>query len=252
MKKFLLAVAAFGMLVTSCAKDETTQGDNSSVVSFKVSAPKLQTRADIKNVYGTGFTAEDLEYAIYEADAEGNLKDGTPEIYKEVAGAFADNALETSFSERLVNGKHYVILFWADAANDPYTVDWTKQTIALTNPAALQAQNENFDAFYKKIFFTVKNGQLEQTAVLNRPFAQLNVGVSDTKDAAIAGLKVAQTEIVVTTYTALNIFNGTVQGQPQELTYKMANIPSVMNENGEAEGVTVGIENTTYDMISSQ
>lgn len=250
MKKFLLAVAAFGMLLTSCAKDETTQGDNSSVVSFKVSAPKLQTRADIKNVYGTGFTAEDLEYAIYEADAEGNLKDGTPEIKKEVAGAFADNALETSFSERLVNGKHYVILFWADAANDPYTVDWTKQTIALTNPAALQAQNENFDAFYKKIFFTVKNGQLEQTAVLNRPFAQLNVGVSDTKDAAIAGLKVAQTEIVVTTYTALNIFNGTVQGQPQELTYKMANIPSVMNENGEAEGVTVGIENTTYDIIS--
>lgn len=250
MKKFLLAVAAFGMLMTSCAKDETTPGDNSSVVSFKVSAPKLQTRADIKNVYGTGFTAEDLEYAIYEADAEGNLKDGTPEIYKEVAGAFADNSLETSFSERLVNGKHYVILFWADAANDPYTVDWTKQTIALTNPAALQAQNENFDAFYKKIFFTVKNGQLEQTAVLNRPFAQLNVGVSDTKDAAIAGLKVAQTEIVVTTYTALNIFNGTVQGQPQELTYKMANIPSVMNENGEAEGVTVGIENTTYDIIS--
>ena len=69
MKKFLLAVAAFGMLMTSCAKDETTPGDNSSVVSFKVSAPKLQTRADIKNVYGTGFTAEDLEYAIYEADA---------------------------------------------------------------------------------------------------------------------------------------------------------------------------------------
>ncbi|MBE6206950.1 MAG: hypothetical protein E7133_07810 [Rikenellaceae bacterium] len=249
MKKFLLAVAAFGMLVTSCAKDETTQGDNSSVVSFKVSAPKLQTRADIKDVYGTGFTAEDLEYAIYEADAEGNLKDNTPEIKKEVAGAFADNALETTFSERLVNGKHYVILFWADATDDPYTVDWDTQTISLTNPAALNAQNESHDAFYKKIFFTVKSGQLEQTAVLSRPFAQLNVGVSDTAAAATAGLKVAQTELVVTTYTALNLFDGTVEGQPQQLTYKMANIPSVDNA-GVQEGVTVAIENTTYDIIS--
>ena len=237
------------MLVTSCAKDETTQGDNSSVVSFKVSAPKLQTRADIKDVYGTGFTAEDLEYAIYEADAEGNLKDNTPEIKKEVAGAFADNALETTFSERLVNGKHYVILFWADATDDPYTVDWDTQTISLTNPAALNAQNESHDAFYKKIFFTVKSGQLEQTAVLSRPFAQLNVGVSDTAAAATAGLKVAQTELVVTTYTALNLFDGTVEGQPQQLTYKMANIPSVDNA-GVQEGVTVAIENTTYDIIS--
>lgn len=249
MKKFLLAVAAFGMLVTSCAKDETTQGDNSSVVSFKVSAPKLQTRADIKDVYGTGFTAEDLEYAIYEANADGSLKDNTPEIKKEVAGAFADNALETTFSERLVNGKHYVILFWADATDDPYTVDWDTQTISLANPAALNAQNESLDAFYKKIFFTVKSGQLEQTAVLSRPFAQLNVGVSDTAAAATAGLKVAQTELVVTTYTALNLFDGTVEGQPQQLTYKMANIPSVDNA-GVQEGVTVAIENTTYDIIS--
>ena len=249
MKKFLLAVAAFGMLMTSCAKDETTPGDNSSVVSFKVSAPKLQTRADIKNVYGTGFTAEDLEYAIYEADAEGNLKDGTPEIYKEVAGAFADNSLETSFSERLVNGKHYVVLFWADAANDPYTVNWNNQSIALTDPATLKAQDENFDAFYKKIFFTVKADQLEQTAVLIRPFAQLNVGTSDTVDAAIAGMNVAQSEIVVTTYTALNLFDGTVVGQPQELTYKMANIPSAEN-NGTTEGVTATLNGENYDIIS--
>ena len=190
-----------------------------------------------------------MEYAIYEADAEGNLKDNTPEIKKEVAGAFADNALETTFSERLVNGKHYVILFWADATDDPYTVDWDTQTISLTNPAALNAQNESHDAFYKKIFFTVKSGQLEQTAVLSRPFAQLNVGVSDTAAAATAGLKVAQTELVVTTYTALNLFDGTVEGQPQQLTYKMANIPSVDNA-GVQEGVTVAIENTTYDIIS--
>ena len=249
MRKLLLAVAAFGMLATSCAKDETKQSDNSTVVKFVVSTPSLKTRADIANVHGTGFAAHDLEYAIYEADANGNLKDSTPEIYAEKAAAFDGNVLETTFTERLVNGKHYVVLFWADAANDPYTVDWQTQTIALTDPTSLKAQDENFDAFYKKIFFTVKSNQLEQTAELKRPFAQLNIGTSDSADAAIAGMNVAQSEIVVTTYTALNLFDGIVVGQPQELTYKMANIPSAEN-NGTTEGVTATLNGENYDIIS--
>lgn len=241
MKKFLLAVAAFGMLMTSCTNDETTQGDNSSSVKFTVSTPEMKTRADIIDVYGTGFAAEDLEYAIYECDAEGNIKNNTPNISKEIEGAFAGNALETTFTERLVNGKHYVILFWADATNDPYTVDWEAQTVSITDPTALMAQDENLDAFFSKVQFTVKNNMLEQTVELKRPFAQLNVGVSDTAAAATAGLKVAQTQAKVKAYTSLNLFDGSVSGQ-QELTYQFANIP---------ENVTfTDPEGTAYDIIS--
>ncbi len=225
MKKFLLAVAAFGMLMTSCSNDDTVQGDNSASVKFVVSTPELKTRADIADVYGTGFTANDLEYAIYECDAEGNLKSTTPNISKEIAGAFAGNVLETTFSERLVNGKHYVILFWADAETDPYKVDWTTQSISIEDPTALKAQDENLDAFFAKVQFTVKNGMLEQTVELKRPFAQLNVGVSDTAAAATAGLEVEKTQVKVKAYTALNLFDGTVSGQ-QELTYALADVPT--------------------------
>lgn len=224
MKKFLLAVAALGMLVTSCTNDETTQGDNSSSVKFVVSTPELKTRADIIDVYGTGFTANDLEYAIYECDEQGNLKSTTPNISKEVAGAFAGNVLETTFTERLVNGKHYVILFWADAEADPYKVDWNTQSISIEDPTALKAQDENLDAFFAKVQFTVKNNMLEQTVELKRPFAQLNVGVSDTAAAATAGLEIAQTQAKVKAYTSLNLFDGSVSGQ-QELTYTLADAP---------------------------
>ncbi|MBO5216689.1 MAG: hypothetical protein J6B41_02940 [Alistipes sp.] len=225
MKKFLLAVAALGMLMTSCSNDDTVQGDNSASVKFVVSTPELKTRADIADVYGTGFTANDLEYAIFECDAEGNLKSTTPNISKEIAGAFAGNVLETTFSERLVNGKHYVILFWADAETDPYKVDWTTQSISIEDPTALKAQDENLDAFFAKVQFTVKNGMLEQTVELKRPFAQLNVGVSDTAAAATAGLEVEKTQVKVKAYTTLNLFDGTVSGQ-QELTYALADVPT--------------------------
>lgn len=250
MKKFLLAVAAFGMLMTSCSNDDTVQGDNSSAVKFVVSTPEMKTRADIGDVYGTGFAAEDLEYAIYECDAEGNLKDNVPNISKEVAGAFAGNALETSFTERLVNGKHYVILFWADATEDPYKVDWANQSISIENPAALKAQNENLDAFFAKVQFTVTNNMLEQTVELKRPFAQLNVGVSDTAAAATAGLEVEKTQVKVKAYTALNLFDGTVSGQ-QELTYAMENIPADVTFT-DPDGVVYDIISMNYLLVNEK
>lgn len=227
--------------MTSCSNDDTVQGDNSSSVKFVVSTPELKTRADIADVYGTGFTTEDLEYAIYECDAEGNLKSNVPNISKEVAGAFAGNALQTSFTERLVNGKHYVILFWADAAEDPYKVDWTAQSISIEDTAALKAQDEKLDAFFAKTQFTVKNGMLEQTVELKRPFAQLNVGVSDTAAAAIAGLEVEKTQVKVEAYTSLNLFDGSVSGK-QELTYALENVPT--------EVTFTDPDGNAYDIIS--
>ena len=47
MKKFLfLAVAAIGLLATSCSKDETTNAlpEGDAKVTFTVVAPELQTR----------------------------------------------------------------------------------------------------------------------------------------------------------------------------------------------------------------
>ncbi|MBO7195614.1 MAG: hypothetical protein J6V27_06255, partial [Alistipes sp.] len=78
MRKLFVAVAALGMLLTSCAKDESAAGGNAAVVSFNVAQPTIASRVlgiqDATEVFGNGFAAEDLEYAIYEAevDAQGD------------------------------------------------------------------------------------------------------------------------------------------------------------------------------------
>ena len=79
MKKFLLiAVAAFGMLMTACSKDEVAQpvGGEESVVTFTVEAPVMQTRAE----HGDGKTATELNWAVYDKDGiylfGGKDKDG--------------------------------------------------------------------------------------------------------------------------------------------------------------------------------
>ena len=70
MKKFLLiAVAALGMLMTACSKDEVAQpvGGEESVVTFTVEAPVMQTRA---TEHGDGKTATELNWAVYDKDGK--------------------------------------------------------------------------------------------------------------------------------------------------------------------------------------
>ena len=75
MKKFLLiAVAAFGMLMTACSKDEVAQPvAEKSTVTFTVAAPELATSAE----HGDGTLAKDLTYAVYNRADGAKLFDGT-------------------------------------------------------------------------------------------------------------------------------------------------------------------------------
>ena len=109
MKKLLVCVAALGMLFTSCMRDETRL-DEGSIVTFKISAPAVSTRAAIEDTYGTGVAADDLHWAIFEADETGAAVGDA--IFSNVEeGFFADDALENTFNVRLVKGKKYVGMF---------------------------------------------------------------------------------------------------------------------------------------------
>ena len=68
MRKFFLAVAALVMLATSCTKDETAPMGNESLVSFSVSSPELQTRADKED--GKGLNTNRLKYAFYDENGQ--------------------------------------------------------------------------------------------------------------------------------------------------------------------------------------
>ena len=240
MKKLLVCVAALGMLFTSCMRDETRL-DEGSVVSFKISAPAVSTRAAIEDTYGTGVEADDLHWAIFEQDENGNPTGDPifdPAVEKDF---FAGDKMENTFNVRLVKGKKYVGVFWAQDNEAPYTVNWAEQTVTMNETAS---NNEKLDAFFNIHKFAITAGQEtgEQQVELRRPFAQLNVAVpvADLEAAKAAGFELAQTGITLNVAKSFSLVTGAV-GTTEDVTYTLANIPT---------DVTATLEGTEYQLIS--
>lgn len=246
MRKLFVAVVALGMLLTSCAKDaDVVTGGNESLVSFKVSQPKLGTRTatgshDATQTYGTGVAAEDLQYAIFEVKGNENQY----RFDRDKAGFFEGEALEGTLTERLVNGKTYIAVFWADAAMDKYyTIDWENGTISFVDATKLNAQDENLDAFWGMTAPFKVEGPSTVTAELRRPFAQLNISTCDTSEAAEAGLTVETSYIEVSkVYTAFNFWNGEVDANSE--------VAVTFAETGIPKTCIYTIDGTAYDVLS--
>ena len=99
MKKLFFAMLAMAAFV-SCSKENTSLGVEDQVeVTFNVAPNQLQTRAD-GYVYGDGFHAHDLEWAIF---LDGNYS--KPIFKGEIKGAFAGENQTTQFSQSLAIGK---------------------------------------------------------------------------------------------------------------------------------------------------
>lgn len=212
MKRLCFAVAALAMLVTSCAKDDTTivVPEGETLVSFKVNTPEINTR------YGEGTTANQLFYAVYQ--------NGT--LLENISALTADKAVAINISAEvqiaLVKGIVYDILFWAQAEDAPYTFDGAKVTIDYAN---LAANEEAYDAFFRN--YRIETGTTTSHYVeLYRPFAQLNIATGDTEAAINAGFDVAKTAITIETCTVLDLATGEAS-EPQEITFAM---------NSKAEG----------------
>lgn len=227
MKKLLVCVAALGMLFTSCMRDETRL-DEGSVVSFNISAPAVSTRADnINDKYGIGVAAEELHYAIFEVGDDGepnydkvlNIAPASP-----ITDFFAGETKEKELQVRLVKGKSYVAMFWAQAPGAPYTIDWPNVTMGEVN-----SNDENLDAFFNICKFTIDPAQdlPMQEVELRRPFAQVNValGSNDLEAAKTAGFEITKAGITVTDVpNTLNVYDGTTTGEV-DVTYTATTIP---------------------------
>ena len=202
MKKFLLiAVAAFGMLMTACSKDEVAQPvAEKSTVTFTVAAPELATRA-----HGDGLTATDLEYAVYNRADNALLFKGTATM----------SALKATVEIPFVNGMEYDVLFWAEAPASPYTVNWDAKTVAYTDATALDSNSEDYDAFYAYVNDIPEiTGPVTKTVELKRPFAQLNIKTNDAAKAEQSGVVVEEVKVVVKKgYSSFDLVDGTGEDQ---------------------------------------
>ena len=243
MKKLFLAVAALGMLATSCTKDQTAPVVvEESLVSFEVSAPVISSRAvDAYDVYGTGEAVENLHYAVYLTEGTDAAPEYTLVFTDCLEDAFAGDALvNTSLELQLVNDQTYTAIFWADDENAPYTFDAQTMTVTL-DPSALAAQDENLDAFFGHHKFLVAGPKVERVT-LERPFSQLNIATADIEAAKAAGVVVdadTKTAVKVTgLYTKLNLLTEEID-ETSEVEVTFAAAPKA-----------VGQIDTTYEMLS--
>lgn len=223
-KKLLLHAAVLATMLTSisCSQEEVAGGQagDESVVTFTAQLPgSPQSKA-----IGDGMTATTLSYAVY---AQGTT---TPLITSEDEVTFTNG--QATISLRLASGRSYDLLFWADAydaedSNAPYTVDFKTQTLTIDYDAAKTLSNdERRDAFFGTTTIEVK-GAVNGNVTLKRPFAQLNIGTDDMKDAANTGLNTDSLRTSVTVknvYKNLNLMNGGV-GEYVTVTFEENDIP---------------------------
>lgn len=199
-------------MATSCQNDEldAVQSGTESVVSFTLEQPGIATRA-----YSDGLTAKTLTYAVYEA--------GTQTVVTKSENEVTFTNKTATVNLRLVTGKSYDILFWADAENAPYTFNAENQTITVADN--LTSQDESRDAFFAAEKSLLVDGAINKTITLYRPFAQLNIGTTDAEEDAVKNYAPTQSSVTVkNVYKTLNLYDGKVSNDTG-LTYAMANIP---------------------------
>ena len=227
MKRLIMLMTVAGLLtVTGCTRNdsELVESGSEGMVTLKACLPQqFQTRS-----IGDGQTATKLTYAVYEAGST------TPLLTSGSEGAPAVEFvnLQAQLSLRLVTGKSYDFLFWADAygqddGQNPYTVDFDAQTVTVDYASAL-SNDESRDAFFGSIKGLVVTNSVSQSVTLARPFAQVNVGADDLSDAGAAGLETASlaTEMSVTNVpTTLNLSDGTTSGST-DVTFASNAVPT--------------------------
>lgn len=181
MKKLnYLLLGLAGLAMASCSQEDLVgpaQGDGNFNVTVQLPAD-LATRAVDMN---TGYTAENLNYAVY--DADGNfITQGSTTF---------GNSLQTVVSFNLATGKSYQISFFAQAegSEDVYVFDGKKGTMVVHYDEMTSEgteQNDIYDCFINLL----ETGQIGSSTVnasitLYRPIAQINWGTDDLDEPAI-------------------------------------------------------------------
>ena len=219
MKTFkYLAAAALTFLAVGCNKEQVTEVPDGQMVdvTFTAALPgEMATKA-----LGDGQTAKNLYVSVYENDAEKTKLD------LDKTATFTDLKTQVKFS--LVKGKTYNFVFWAQAAEGaPYDVTDLKN-IKISYEGA-EANDENRDAFYATRKELKVNGALTETIKLYRPFAQVNFGTADLREAAYAGFVPVKSAFTAT--DVANVFDtfnaeGKVEGlATDKVTFAKAEIP---------------------------
>ena len=236
MKKMFLSMLAAVTLFASCSQEDVVSQQQSngeeSLVSFTLTTPELGSRGTtVAN--GDGQMATDLYYAVYD-ETTGEIVapiSKTADADKDAIAVGTPKEIKLP----LLNGHKYSLVFWAENAGCPYSVNWEEKAIALDANASLKSNQEAYDAFYAYVEPFVVSGHQTETVTLYRPFAQLNIATSEGDLSRVVeyyGLDaITKTQIEVTTPTAMDLTTGNAYDE-KPLTYAMEAFNGLLPETG--------------------
>ena len=230
MKKIQLFVGALAMLgLTACQSDDLQggKGDDTSVRLTATLADGVATRASIDDT-GKGTKADECILQIYEKEGDGDNATYTPYGSQTKVSV---NDLKAQFSNvRVVSGKTYKFVFWADNKEGDYYNDTDLRNITIKNTAE-SLNDDKRDAFFGSYEATITK-DIDQDVELTRPFGQVNLTTTDYQQVP-DDRKPNKVQIVYTTggYEGLNALTGETTGsQLKNITTTTANIMD--NSNG--------------------
>lgn len=231
MKKlfYTAVIALLGM--TACQKAEApdaTSGEVQIQIATTLPTQMQQTRAA-----GDG---TQVDRCIMEIYLDGKL-------YGERQTA-AVTALKANFSVRLVAGKSYDFVFWADKSGGDLNTDLHYDTadlqqVSIADLDSYAGNDDTRDAFYA-VKEVVADQSKAVTVELKRPFGQLNVKTLDMAEVAAAApaLVPAKVKIAFTSVpTTINLLTGELTDAKSAVTYAEAVAPA--NNAGNAGELTV-------------
>ena len=208
MKK-LFALLAVALGVVACQKDHAGMDVNmggEQEVMINVSLPE-ETRSDSAvGAFGNvDFTKYDVRFKC-EVHYKGEKKS--------LETQYSDNGKTATFPVRLIPGRNYTFVVWADLVNEDTTEDLhyitntTDGLSAITLKGEWNAMDDTRDAYTcsKELEFT---GNSNISLTLTRPFAKLRVKTTDMEE--LLGVVPAKAKVTYSTdhYTSFDAVNQT-------------------------------------------
>lgn len=229
--KYFIGMLMASAAIVSCSDANemseltTNAAQQKAEVTFTTSLPtELISRAGTgadngtalsASVFGDGMKATTLYYAVYATENGTNKlvltnygKDGDT-AYKADAVTFTN--LNATVTLSLPVGQEYKLAFWAQSASaECYTFNPATADITIDYSKGL-ANDDNLDAFFASTSLTVTSAYTNQSqsVTLTRPFAQINVGVTDYAAAKEVGFEVVKTNLsFMYVNSVLNLLSG--------------------------------------------
>ena len=231
MKKlfFYLSVAMLGIAAVSCQKEMAVEDGGQGNVTISIQTPEVATKA-----IADGMNVNIVHYEIYKnEEGHKNSIDGTATAAGTplIKGTVPMNAKGASLTLNLLQGQEYVGLFWAQVDGQSYydVTDLRDVKVAYPNETnnLTYANDEARAAFcQKKVFTTGRN----VSVVLERPFAQINLGttIADLTDDYTITLEQSSMTVtgVANTFSVSDMTAGTTGNN---VVFSYATVPYVFN-----------------------